>query len=247
MVNRSAKEVGRRHEVGVEHRDELAAGRVHCRSQRTGLESLPVRAMHVLDVEPPLGQPAAAPSGQGRSLVGRVVQDLDLQSIPRIVEAAGGLDHALDHGRLVEHRQLDRDRRKAAKLVGSRAIRGQVAIPQIDEHDPVAVGPVDAKHQDHRRVIRQQWEGQSVHRFSLSPLRPEAEAASAGRPRARRIVPGIRSPATGCTCAASKGPVGRWTLALPGTGEVPATRFDHMVEVIVRGVPETRGPALPST
>ena len=42
-------------------------------------------------------------------LVGRVVEDLDFEQLPRIVDLADGVDQPIGHVHLVVDRELDRD------------------------------------------------------------------------------------------------------------------------------------------
>ena len=46
---------------------------------------------------------------EGRGFVGRVVENLDLQLLPRIFKSAAGLDQPLDDELLVVNGQLHRD------------------------------------------------------------------------------------------------------------------------------------------
>ena len=48
----------------------------------------------------------------GAGVIGRIVEHLDLEAAPRIVERRRGIDESLGDEALVVHRELDRDRRE---------------------------------------------------------------------------------------------------------------------------------------
>ena len=52
--------------------------------------------------------------GHAPRLVGRVVQDLDLEQLARIIDLADGVDQPIRDVHLVVDRELDRDRRAAS-------------------------------------------------------------------------------------------------------------------------------------
>jgi hypothetical protein len=47
--------------------------------------------------------------GQSRGVVCRIIQDMDFQALPRVVETGHGLDQTFDDIALVIHRELDSD------------------------------------------------------------------------------------------------------------------------------------------
>ncbi len=94
----------RRHEVGVEDRDELARGLVQAGFQRSRLVARAIDAMEILDVEPARGMPAHRELGNFRRLVGRVVEDLNFHQLARIVDLADRVDQAVGDVHLVEDR-----------------------------------------------------------------------------------------------------------------------------------------------
>ena len=108
MTPGAPQEVGRGDEVGVEHRDPLAARARESRGQRAGLVPGAVRAVEVVDVHAVRPVAHHRGRGEGTSLVGRVVQHLDLEPARRPLERRRGVDQALDHQALVVDRELDR-------------------------------------------------------------------------------------------------------------------------------------------
>ena len=86
-----AEEAGGRNEVGVEDGDELTLSDLEPGLQRSGLVAGPHVAAEVRDGEASRPQPLRCLRHQGRGVVGRVVEHLDLELVGRVVETAGGL------------------------------------------------------------------------------------------------------------------------------------------------------------
>ena len=74
-----AQELGLRHEVGVEDGDQLAPGALEAGCQRSGLEAAAVGPVEVVDVDPETALLFHHLGDDAGGLVGRVVEDLDLQ------------------------------------------------------------------------------------------------------------------------------------------------------------------------
>ena len=111
-MDRPLEEIGRRNEVGVEDRDELAGRRLQTFLQRAGLVSVPVRAVAILDRMTHRLIACAQRLGERMRLVGGIVQHLDLEQLPRITHLQRLFDKALHDEFLVVKRQLDRDSRQ---------------------------------------------------------------------------------------------------------------------------------------
>jgi hypothetical protein len=116
IVDRALQEVGLRDEVGVEDRDELPAGDLHGLVERPGLVAGAVGAVDVLDVQALRGVAAHGELGDLPGFVGGVVEHLDLQELPRVVDPADGVDETIDDVHLVEERQLDGHHRQGVEL-----------------------------------------------------------------------------------------------------------------------------------
>jgi hypothetical protein len=89
-------------------------------------------------------------------LVGGVVEDLDLEAVAGIVEAAAGVDEAVDDELLVEDGELDGDE-GAARLSGSaRAARAGVAalllVAVVEPDELVAMDAVEGEDDHHDEV-----------------------------------------------------------------------------------------------
>ena len=109
---RALQEIARRDEVGVEDRDELAGRLPEARLERARLVAAPVDPVQVADVEPLGGVPAHRQLRDVLRLVGRIVQDLDLEQLARVVHLADGVDQPVRDVHLVEDGQLDGDARQ---------------------------------------------------------------------------------------------------------------------------------------
>ncbi len=166
VADRPPQEVGRRHEVGVEDRDELAARGLEPRVERARLEARAIRPVQVLDVEPARRLPPHRELRDVTRLVGRIVQDLDLELVLRIVDRRHRVDQAIDDVHLVVEGKLDRDDRP---LVHRRRRTGHaVAMLHVlvDEIVPVpSVEPKDAQHEkvgDKNQCIRRDHRMESL-------------------------------------------------------------------------------------
>ena len=147
--------VGRRHKIGVEDGDELAARHLQARIERSGLEAMPVGAM---DVHDRMAQRRIAlhnAAATSRRLVGRVVQHLDLQLVVRIIHGADGLHQAVDHELLVEDGQLHRDPRQFIEVPGRVGI---VVLPvlEVEVAQRVAMNAIDRQDDHDGKVGEQQ-------------------------------------------------------------------------------------------
>ncbi len=118
------EESGLGDEIGVENQDIVAGGRVEPLGEGARLVAVPVGAVEDGDVDaspPPL---VGALAGEGGGVVGGVVEDLDLEEVAGVGEAAGGVDEALDDVRLVVDGQLDGDAGVGGRGGGQAAGRG---------------------------------------------------------------------------------------------------------------------------
>lgn len=87
-----------------------------------------------LSVEPFLPQPGGFAFADRRGVVRRVVENLNLQLLPRVIQLAHRADQTLDDVGLIEDRQLDRDERQLVEL---RLRFGDVLpmLPVEEDHD----------------------------------------------------------------------------------------------------------------
>ena len=153
LRQRPLQEVGRRHEVGVEDGDELAARDLEAGFERAGLVAGAVDAMEILDVEALRGVAADRQLGNRARLVGGVVEDLDFEEVLRIIHLDDRRDEAVDHVHLVVDGQLDRDDRKRIQL--RPRLRHVVLVLHVDPHKVVAMPPVHREDAQDEEVGRE--------------------------------------------------------------------------------------------
>jgi hypothetical protein len=106
--------------------------------QRSRLEADAVAAVQMLDPEASLEEPPYDLSNNRGSLVVGVVEHLDLQPIPWIVEAAYGADESLGDIHFVEERQLDGDQRPGVGVLRRSGKVPPCAIVEHQQMNPVA-------------------------------------------------------------------------------------------------------------
>ncbi len=103
------QKVGVRAKIGVEDGDVLAARLSHSPGQRPGLEAAAVWPPQHDDVGSTLAVERRPGLCQLACLVGRIVQNLDVQPVAGIIERSHGIDDSLDHVTLVIHGYLHGD------------------------------------------------------------------------------------------------------------------------------------------
>jgi hypothetical protein len=150
VMDRSLQEVRGRDEIRVEDGDELAARDPHPGLERAGLVAGTIGAVEVLDVDALQGRPAHGELGDAGGLIGRVVEHLDLEAVPRVIDAADRLHQPLDDVHLVVNRELDRD--DGQFLEPSRRHRHLVLVLHVDVDKVVAVPPVGGEHDEDEEV-----------------------------------------------------------------------------------------------
>ena len=158
-----------RHEVRVEDRDELAARRLHPGLQRSRLVARPVLARDVDDVEPERAVSLDHPRGDLARLVRRVVEDLDLEQVLRIVERRRGVDQPLDDVDFVVDRKLHGDAREDRKR--SRRAGNVQPMPVVETNHQDPVRPVEGQHPENQVVDddRRDLRGFSGHGTGSAP------------------------------------------------------------------------------
>ena len=96
-------------EIGVENEDVFTGRRLETRGEGARFVAAAGGAVQNRDVDAPPPPLAGAPPGEGGGFVGGVVEDLDLEEVAGVGEAAGGIDEALDDVPLVVDGELDGD------------------------------------------------------------------------------------------------------------------------------------------
>jgi len=110
-TERSAQEVARWNEVGVENRNERRIRQCQAMRQRAGLEALASAAQHVRHADPALPPKGDTAGDDGDGLVVRIVEGPHLESTARPLQLANRVEHALGHVSLVVDGHLDADSR----------------------------------------------------------------------------------------------------------------------------------------
>ena len=106
----SVQEIRRGEEIGVQYQQELAPGPSQPRGEGTRLVPRPVASLKVLDRNA-LGAPVSdAGLRQRARFVRGIIEHLNLEGIPGILQPGHRIDQAFDHMLLVEDRKLHRDR-----------------------------------------------------------------------------------------------------------------------------------------
>ena len=180
------EEPGRGDEIGVEDENAVAGRRVETRGEGARLVAVAVGAVEDRDVDAALPPLAGTPLGKGGGVVGGVVEDLDLEEVAGVGEAAGGVDEALDDVLLVVDGELDGD----AGEVGGGGRRGGVVglgtARQPQEGDPV--GGKGKEQEQHGAVERDRCNAEhsghsgSCGLLAVGPL-PDRSGAGGSNPR----------------------------------------------------------------
>ena len=149
-----------RNEVGVKDGDELARRRLQPFRQRSGLEPFSVIAVVIGDGVARPGVFTHEARAHDFGLVSRIVEHLDFQELPRVVDASDSLEQPLDHVALVIHRQLDGDARQA---VESPSRLGKVAaVLEVEISQIVAMHAINRKDDQNGKVRNQNGKVKSV-------------------------------------------------------------------------------------
>ncbi len=109
--NGAAEKICGRNKVRIENGDEFAGCRFQTFLQRAGFEAFAIVAMNVGDGDAESAVSLDAIAGDLLSLVGGIIENLDIEKFARVIELRDGLDEALDHVALVVDRELNCDLR----------------------------------------------------------------------------------------------------------------------------------------
>ena len=156
MMDYPQQPVFRRNKVGVKDGDELARRRLQPFRQRSGLEPFSVIAVVIGDGVAPPGVFTHEARAHDLGLVSRIVEHLDFQELPRVVDASDSLEQPLDHVALVIHRQLDGDARQALESLPR---LGKVAaVLEVETSQIVAMHAINRKDDQNGKVRNQDRE-----------------------------------------------------------------------------------------
>ena len=90
-INQLAQTIGLGHKVRIEDGEQLTTRRLRAIGERAGLKAGAVRAMYIVNVKAFLRILCYRSLGDLDGFIGRIVKDLDLESIARVVNLGNGL------------------------------------------------------------------------------------------------------------------------------------------------------------
>ena len=146
ILDRVLQYVGLRQKIRVEYRDELGIGVLQTVFQRPRLEARAIVAMDVVDIDAFALELLDRLRRDTHRLVRAVVQHLNLQKFPGIVDPARVFDDALGDVLFVVHRQLNADGRQVVKPAVALGL--VVLIPVIEINQNVTMQAVNANDQE---------------------------------------------------------------------------------------------------
>src|ERR1700680_3324199 len=139
MVDGAHQEIGRRNEVRVKDRDELSLCGFHALCQGTCLKSFSISSVKIGNRTPlPCVVSYQATRNRDR-LIRRIVENLDVKFVQRIVKLVKGFQQSFDDALLVQDRNLDGDARQFGKsMFGLGSSVFLILIVKIDEQVAVS-------------------------------------------------------------------------------------------------------------
>ena len=147
------QEVGGRDEIGVENRHELAARDLQSGLERAGLVASAVGPVDVGDVDARARVPPHGACRDTGRLVCRVVQDLNLEQVPRIVQLADRVDQPVGDVHLVVNRQLNSDARQLVE--GSERFWLVSLVLHVQVHQVVPVPSIHGQNNQNEEIGRE--------------------------------------------------------------------------------------------
>jgi hypothetical protein len=144
ITDDGAEKIRLGNEVRVEDGDELALGALQPELECAGLVPGPVTATQVHRVEPAVAELENLAARQSLGFVGRVVEDLDLEPLSRVVEPRDCIEQPLDHRRFVVERKLNGDGRQVGRRKLWNGAIGAFQLPPEPDAEPNQVGAVNA-------------------------------------------------------------------------------------------------------
>lgn len=152
MMDGTAQEVRRRTEIRVEDRDDSELRGPESGIERTRLEPGAIRPVEQHDVHAAAAPRRDAFGGDHGRVVRRIVEDLNLQAILRVVDRANRVEQRFDHVAFVEERQLHGDAGKFRIVEAAKRKLGLAARLEPAPQKRVTVAAVDGEQDEHQRV-----------------------------------------------------------------------------------------------
>ena len=144
-----SQQIGLRGEVRVQNEEEISPGTPEPMGQGPGLVATSRPSAEMLDASTPATPSGHSSRGDGARFVRRVVEQLDLEAIARIVEGARRVDEPADDVRLVVDGQLHGDVGQLADPALRQPYR-RPPQPAPEHHQPVC--PEGQEKHQHQRV-----------------------------------------------------------------------------------------------
>jgi hypothetical protein len=129
MREQTAEEVGRRNEITVKDRDELTVGGRHRIAESTGFVTLTDLAADHIDPDSFRSQLTRNAIDEFAGFIGRVIEDLDLMEMMRVIKRSDSPDRPLGDIEFVVERELGGDFREICGFSG-----GMGFIPDLFQH-----------------------------------------------------------------------------------------------------------------
>jgi hypothetical protein len=150
------EKVARGYEVCIEDGDKLPLSLIQRIGQRTGFKTCPISTMECLDHYPALAPKIDSPLDQGGRAIVRVVQDLHLETVARVLQPRTGRDQPLDHMAFVIDGELDGDTRGNGRQRrdGKRA----AGAPPVLHGQPKRIESIDRQAEQTEQVEQLQQE-----------------------------------------------------------------------------------------
>src|SRR5262249_58491591 len=124
--------VGVRHRVGIEDRYEVSACLLEPGREGTGFEARALASLELDDRQSSRTKPVRGRGDDHAGVVGRVVEDLHLETVRWIVKRADSLEQAARDIALVIEWKLHRHRRPLDWRPRSRHVSDAPAVPPVD-------------------------------------------------------------------------------------------------------------------
>src|SRR2546423_2032779 len=163
-LDSSLQEVWLRNKIGIKNADELTFSRCQPSRQGSGFEAGTIFAMNQGNVEAPLPQLLGTGGGNLPCVIGGIVQHLDLQQVPRVIEFADGAQQSLNHVHFIEDRQLHRHFWQLIEPAGG--LETAIPVLQKQVNNEITVNAIGGQPEEHTEVTNgpDQVTKASVHR-----------------------------------------------------------------------------------
>src|ERR1035438_3866182 len=163
VMNALQQKVGWRDKVGVEDGNEFSLRRFQSFGERARFEALAIIAVQVDDGMSEGGVAFDQETSNLDRLVGRVVEQLNVELVFRIIKAADRIEQPIDHVLLVKDGQLHRNARHICRREVGRRFRSFILFVLVIKIDhPVAVRAIGGQYGQDDEIRNQQCQIEGV-------------------------------------------------------------------------------------